>query len=59
MPDVFIPSQIEHAYHLGWLSYFDDPKRKGLLNPYNGELAECWEDGWKAAEIVAESIADV
>ena len=59
MADILIPSQIEHAYHLGWVSYFDDPTGTGLLNPYKGELAECWEDGWQTAEIIAASIAVV
>ena len=63
MTKILIPTLEEHAYHLGWLSYFNKMPDLIVKNPYNTEvemgLYECWEDGWTSAEIVAESFANV
>jgi len=61
--EILIPTLEEHAYHLGWISYFNKSPHVVIRNPYLGEsekeLNKCWEDGWKSAEIVAKSIADL
>jgi len=66
MTKIQTPTPEEHAYHLGWIAYFDEAAGKPPTeNPfYHGDdeeenqLYDKWNAGWLTAQVVATSLAD-
>lgn len=64
MTKTLTPTPEEHAYHLGWTTFFNE-KYTGEIadNPYDvgteKTLYDKWTEGWNSAAAVATSMTDV